>query len=202
MKFDRLVGYFAFSSRVYTHKPARWKGPTPIRAVRTGARQTTTHVEPVRQSNSRRDFLRTTGGGLCLWAVGLYLAGCDSAGPEEEEEQGNGNNDTGISVSADKIVLDLSKPAASVLAAPGGHLIISAAKTIAINLDGTTIRAFTSICTHQGCDVSRFESSRIICDCHGSEFSTSGQAVKGPASAPLKEYAVSRVGNAVTISRS
>jgi Rieske Fe-S protein len=158
-----------------------------------------TNVQHADQSNSRRDFLRTTGGGLCLWALGLYLAGCDSSEPLNEEE--NPGNGTGIDVGADKITLDLSKPAASLLLAPGGHLIILAAKTIAINVDGSTIRAFTSICTHQGCDVSKFEDSRIVCTCHGSEFSTSGQAVKGPATAPLREYAVTREGNIVTISR-
>ncbi len=151
------------------------------------------------QSNSRRDFLRTAGGGVCLWAVGLALAGCDTTEPEEDDP--NGGNETGILVTADKIIIDLSKTAASLLAAPGGHLIISAAKTIAINIDGSTIRAFTTICTHQGCDVDKFENGRIKCPCHSSEFNTSGQPVAGPAPTPLREYAVTRSGNDVTISR-
>ena len=158
-------------------------------------------MEQIDQSNSRRDFLRTTGPGICLLAVGLYLAGCDSTEPENEENNGGGDG-TGITITATTITLDLTKPAASLVGAPGGHVIIKAAKTIAINLDGTTIRAFTSVCTHQGCDVDKFENDRIKCPCHFSEFNTSGQAVAGPATAPLKEYAVTRSGTVVTISRS
>jgi Rieske Fe-S protein len=59
---------------------------------------------------------------------------------------------------------------------------------IVVNLDGTTFRAFSSICTHEGCTVGSFDGSRITCPCHGSQFDASGAAVVGPATRALAEY--------------
>ncbi len=43
--------------------------------------------------------------------------------------------------------------------------------------------AVTAVCTHEGCAVTGFTNSLYICPCHGSEFSTSGAVVQGPAGA-------------------
>ena len=57
-------------------------------------------------------------------------------------------------------------------------------------------KAFTNICTHQGCPVSAVQDGVIICPCHGSHFSiTDGSAVAGPAQAPLAEKKVTESGN-------
>jgi nitrite reductase/ring-hydroxylating ferredoxin subunit len=51
--------------------------------------------------------------------------------------------------------------------------------------------AFSAICTHAGCEVSRATATAIICTCHDSEFSSSdGARVAGPASRPLRKFAV------------
>ena len=51
--------------------------------------------------------------------------------------------------------------------------------------------AFSAICTHAGCEVSRATAQAIICTCHNSQFSTSSGAVlSGPASRPLRNFAV------------
>lgn len=51
--------------------------------------------------------------------------------------------------------------------------------------------AFSTICNHAGCAVSRVTAKSIICECHGSEFSTSnGSVAKGPATQALKQYSV------------
>jgi Rieske Fe-S protein len=51
--------------------------------------------------------------------------------------------------------------------------------------------AFSAICTHASCEVTRATAEVIICACHGSEFSTAnGDAVKGPAERPLKNFQV------------
>ncbi len=47
-------------------------------------------------------------------------------------------------------------------------------------------KAFSAICTHQGCLVSTVSADVIHCPCHGSQFSAKdGSVVVGPASAPL-----------------
>jgi nitrite reductase/ring-hydroxylating ferredoxin subunit len=51
--------------------------------------------------------------------------------------------------------------------------------------------AYSAICTHAGCEVSRATARAIICTCHDSEFSTAdGSRVAGPASRPLRKFDV------------
>lgn len=46
-------------------------------------------------------------------------------------------------------------------------------------------RAYSAICTHQGCTVSA-DSSGFTCPCHGAVYDASGNVVSGPAPAPLQ----------------
>jgi Rieske Fe-S protein len=49
-----------------------------------------------------------------------------------------------------------------------------------------TFKAFSSTCTHQGCQVNAVSGGLIKCPCHGSEFSiTDGSVKAGPAPSPL-----------------
>lgn len=65
--------------------------------------------------------------------------------------------------------------------------------------DGS-MAAVSMTCTHLGCDVD-YSPSRdlIVCPCHGSEFDTAGGNLKGPASRPLRAYAVRIEGGAVVV---
>ncbi|GLY93580.1 Rieske (2Fe-2S) protein [Actinoplanes sp. NBRC 103695] len=54
-----------------------------------------------------------------------------------------------------------------------------------------TFKAFSKVCTHQGCDVSKVDGGVIFCPCHKSEFSiTDGSPQGGPAKQPLPETKV------------
>jgi Rieske Fe-S protein len=56
---------------------------------------------------------------------------------------------------------------------------------------GDTVHAFSSSCTHLGCEVNKVASGKIFCPCHGSVFDAStGDVVQGPASSPLPPVAV------------
>jgi Rieske Fe-S protein len=62
-------------------------------------------------------------------------------------------------------------------------------------------KAFTAICTHQGCVVEKVEQQQIVCPCHGSHFSIAdGSPTAGPAKAPLATVDVSVSGDQVTLS--
>jgi nitrite reductase/ring-hydroxylating ferredoxin subunit len=51
--------------------------------------------------------------------------------------------------------------------------------------------AYSAICTHAGCEVTRATAQAIICTCHDSEFSTdTGARLAGPASRPLRKFEV------------
>jgi len=95
------------------------------------------------------------------------------------------------------INLDLSLAENSALSSTGSSKIV---QNILIINTGTGIVALSAICTHQGCTVG-YNSGKadIECPCHGSVFSTTGRVLVGPASSPLRSYAVTQDGTVLTI---
>ena len=62
------------------------------------------------------------------------------------------------------------------------------------------IRAFTSVCTHEGCARNWiFGRGVFTCRCHSSKFNHRGEVVSGPAEKNLAEFAVERDGNILRI---
>ncbi|QUL79047.1 Rieske (2Fe-2S) protein [Brevibacterium sp. SMBL_HHYL_HB1] len=60
--------------------------------------------------------------------------------------------------------------------------------------------AFSSVCTHQGCQVKTVTEEAIICPCHSSNFSaTTGEVLSGPAEEPLPQYEVTEADGTLTI---
>ncbi len=53
--------------------------------------------------------------------------------------------------------------------------------------------AVLASCTHQGCQPEP-SADRLVCPCHGSEFSRSGSVLQGPAERPLARYPVREEG--------
>jgi Rieske Fe-S protein len=61
-------------------------------------------------------------------------------------------------------------------------------------------KAFSAICTHQGCPVGEVTDGRVVCPCHGSAFSIEdGSVVNGPAESPLAEEPISVNGGDITL---
>lgn len=61
-------------------------------------------------------------------------------------------------------------------------------------------KAFTAVCTHQGCVVSSVADGVILCGCHGSQFSIEDGSVRTPpAEEPLAEQAVAVKSGQVTV---
>lgn len=149
------------------------------------------------ESTSRRAFLRACPA-VALLGLGWNLAGCDSAAVDDDG--GGPPPGSGIVINGNTITIDLASDQGRPLSKDGRALFISSAKTVALN-DGGTIRAFSTVCPHQGCDINSFQNEILRCPCHGSQFNTTGDVVAGPAPRGLTEYSVSRNGEFVVVTK-
>ena len=68
----------------------------------------------------------------------------------------------------------------------GGGVVRAESGVVITQPQAGTYLGFTSVCTHQQCDVREVRDDGIFCACHGSLFSiTDGSPTAGPASTPL-----------------
>ncbi|MEO3762555.1 Rieske (2Fe-2S) protein [Streptomyces sp. B8F3] len=68
----------------------------------------------------------------------------------------------------------------------GGGKIFKDQKVVVTQPEPGEFKAFSAVCTHQGCLVSSVEDGTINCACHGSKFAIAdGSVAKGPATQPL-----------------
>jgi nitrite reductase/ring-hydroxylating ferredoxin subunit len=73
----------------------------------------------------------------------------------------------------------------------GGAKIYADEKVVVSQPTEGQFKAFSNVCTHRQCAITKLEGSEIECGCHGSRFKVEdGSVVDGPASDPLEERAV------------
>ena len=83
----------------------------------------------------------------------------------------------------------------------GGAKIFAADKVVVTQPTKGDFKAFSALCTHQGCVVSKIEGKDIDCTCHGSKFSIKdGSVLQGPATKPLQELKVTTTGGKISVS--
>lgn len=71
---------------------------------------------------------------------------------------------------------------------PDGALVFRQSR-IAVLRAGEEIYALSLTCTHLGCTVT-VTPTQLVCPCHGSVFSRTGEALRGPATRPLARLEV------------
>jgi Rieske Fe-S protein len=82
----------------------------------------------------------------------------------------------------------------------GGCAVFSEQKCVVTQPSKGDFKAFTSVCTHQGCTVSAATDGVIPCSCHGSEFSIEdGSVLQGPATEPLAAVAITVEGDSIIL---
>ncbi|MEV5002317.1 Rieske (2Fe-2S) protein [Nocardioides sp. LML1-1-1.1] len=97
----------------------------------------------------------------------------------------------GSSAAADGLVAAADVPV-------GGGVILKDDEIVVTQPEAGEFKAFSAICTHQGCLVSSVEDSKIVCACHGSTFDiTDGSPQGGPAQTALSAVKVSVSGDQV-----
>ena len=80
----------------------------------------------------------------------------------------------------------------------GGGKIIDGKNIVITQPESGSFRAFSAICTHEGCIVNNVSNGTINCPCHGSKFSIKdGSVVNGPAPSPLAAIAIKVEGTSI-----
>ncbi|MPY62129.1 Rieske (2Fe-2S) protein [Streptomyces spongiae] len=80
----------------------------------------------------------------------------------------------------------------------GGGKIFKDQKIVVTQPEQDDFKAFSAVCTHQGCIVASVSDKTINCACHGSKFSiTDGAVENGPATRPLPAEQITVTGNSI-----
>jgi cytochrome b6-f complex iron-sulfur subunit len=150
-----------------------------------------TDADPRAAQLTRRGVLSTTAAA----ALGLpVLAACSSGGSSSGSSAGSSSS--GAATKAPGGGTELAKTTAvpvggavSATAAGGKPAIVAQPKK------GEFV-AMSAICTHMGCTVAP-HGSELLCPCHGSTYSLTGQNTGGPAPSPLPSIKVTVKNGAV-----
>ncbi|HEV2346973.1 MAG TPA: Rieske (2Fe-2S) protein [Actinocrinis sp.] len=143
--------------------------------------------------SSRRTVLRVAGVGGAVVAAGLTAAACSSSSsnnassgdtPASSAPAGGGSSPSASSSSSGSGGGALAQT--SDVPVDGGTVVTADGGTVITQPAAGTYKAFTAICTHQGCTVGSVSNNQIMCPCHGSIYSAKdGSVVQGPAPSPL-----------------
>ncbi|GAA5119759.1 Rieske (2Fe-2S) protein [Alloalcanivorax gelatiniphagus] len=82
----------------------------------------------------------------------------------------------------------------------GGCFVVSGAKVVVTQPTEGDFKAFTAVCTHQGCLVETSTEGDIPCPCHASKFSLDdGSPLSGPATAALAPVEITVDGDSISL---
>ncbi|MFC8174538.1 Rieske (2Fe-2S) protein [Streptomyces sp. NPDC057325] len=82
----------------------------------------------------------------------------------------------------------------------GGGAVFPEEKVVVTQPTAGEFKAFSAVCTHQGCLVNKVADGTIDCPCHGSKFRVAdGSVVTGPATRPLPAERIDVSGGTITL---
>ncbi|MFC4010263.1 Rieske (2Fe-2S) protein [Nonomuraea purpurea] len=134
---------------------------------------------------SRRTVFAGVGAGGLALAISACGGGSDTA-------QTSGGTESGT-------------PAGGMLAKTadipvGGGTIFKDQKIVVTQPTSGQFKAFSAVCTHNGCTVGSVENGVIVCPCHNSKFGIADGAVTdGPADKPLPAQKIKVDGDQITL---
>jgi cytochrome b6-f complex iron-sulfur subunit len=144
----------------------------------------------------RQEFLSKFGISLAAVCAGCGFASCGSTVKNDDPTPGEGtgtNPPAGALMSAD---LGTELKNIGEFKVAGGVIIVRLAATNVAN-------SFTAVqvaCTHQGVSIAYNNAQgRFVCPAHGSQFSSTGAVINGPAATALKQYTVDISGSTLSV---
>ena len=153
-------------------------------------------------SADRRTVLRAAGLTGAVGIVGAGLAACGGSSPAPASTGAQNPAGGGASTTQPAAAATTSAALAATSQIPvGGGKIFSAQQVVVTQPTAGTFKAFSSTCTHQGCQVNQVVNGLIECPCHGSHYSiTDGSVQAGPAPRPLPSEPITVQGGQIFLS--
>jgi Rieske Fe-S protein len=148
---------------------------------------------------------RSVLGGATAAAIGLpVLAACGSDDPDSATDPASSPTSSSSTDDGSEAPDDAGAGAGALAATGdipvGGCAVFAEQKCVVTQPSKGDFKAFTSVCTHQGCTVSAGTDGVIPCSCHGSQFSIEdGSVVQGPATSPLAAVAITVDGDSIVL---
>jgi cytochrome b6-f complex iron-sulfur subunit len=154
-------------------------------------------------TQSRRDFCVSACHAATAVALGSVLQSCGGGGGNPAGP-GGGTAAPALPVvngTAAGGMVTVAVDAASPLAVVGGAALVrsSGGDMLVARTAQDTFSALTAICTHEACTITGFRSPSYVCPCHGSQYSTSGAVLNGPATRSLRTFPSQFAGSTLTI---
>ncbi len=141
----------------------------------------------------REEFLSKLGLGVLMACAGCGLVSCSKKGDASPAQSNAPAPGSGTVFTA-----DLSNSLLNV-----GDVKVANGVILVRIAAGNTASSFTAVqvaCTHEGTSINYNQGQGIfICPLHGSEFSTTGQVLLGPATASLQKFTVTVNGTIATV---
>ncbi len=133
--------------------------------------------------------------GIVGVGVGVPLLAACGSDDSESSGSGGSSDDGGGGTSASGAIGKTSEVPV------GGAKIFKAEKVMVSQPSKGDFKAFSTVCTHQGCPITKMDGDEIECGCHGSRFAVAdGSVAKGPATKPLEELKATVDGDDISVS--
>lgn len=150
---------------------------------------------------SRRGVLVAGAAGAAVLAV----AGCATYGPQGPAGSGTSGDESADSSAPSSGAASAGGSGAALGPTSdvpvGGGKVFPDQKVVVTQPQAGTFKAFSSVCTHQGCTVDEVADGTINCPCHGSRFRVAdGSVSEGPAKQPLPPRQVTVEGATLRLS--
>jgi Rieske Fe-S protein len=145
------------------------------------------------QPATRRTVLATGAAALAAPCVGCGSNDKSSSAPESAAPESPASASPASDSGAKELARTSDIPV-------GGGKVFQDHKIVVTQPKKGDFKAFSAVCTHQGCTVNRVADGTIDCPCHGSGFDIAdGSVTHGPATRPLPAEKIEVEGNSIRL---